>query len=139
MTTNDTTKVYAVQINGWVFAEETGQPGTNMSSCSSDDGKLDSGDKIGIGIGVGMGVIGLATLVAGLLMMRRARRARQHATEAPGPDVFTHQSWQLQETPWGPTVSPGIRDSHGTTGGIKYGPPSSELPNQPNELPGRHL
>lgn len=141
VTTNTTTYVYAVQINGWVFAEETGRPGhtsaSNMSSCSFNDGSLDTGDKIGIGIGVGMGVIGLAILAAGLFMMRRARRTRRQAPEAPSSEPFTHQGSQQQETPWGPTEGPGTRDGHGTTAGIKYGRPPSELPNSSNELPSR--
>lgn len=143
VTTNATTWAYAVQINGWVFAEETGQPGptsaSNMSSCSFNDGALDTGDKIGIGIGVGMGVIGLATLAAGLIMMRRSRRTRRHASEAPSSELLTHQGLQLQQTPWGPTESPETRDGHGTTAGIKYGRPPSELPNLPNELHSRLL
>ncbi|KAI7781222.1 hypothetical protein LA080_015139 [Diaporthe eres] len=88
LTTNETATVFAIQINGWTFGQEVDDadstPTPNTTSCSSDcNGALDTGDKVGIGIGVGMGVIGLATMVAGLLMMRRARKARGTPQTAP--------------------------------------------------------
>lgn len=140
LTTNATTTVYGVQINGWIFAEETGEPGPpsacNTSLVSSCKGALDTGGKIGIGIGVVMGVIGLATLAAGLLMMRRGRNTRRPTPEAPGSELLTQANFQLQETSWAPTVAQGTHGDHGNAGGIRFGPPPSELPNPPGELEG---
>ncbi|KAI7789059.1 hypothetical protein LA080_005163 [Diaporthe eres] len=100
-----TTTVSAVHINGWVFTEETGSPEctTMVSNTSSatGDGALSNGNKIGIGIGGGMGIVGLATLAAGLFMMRRARRVhhprqqqeqqqqQQQATQKDGPGWYS--------------------------------------------------
>lgn len=101
LTTNITTTVFAVHINGWVFAEETGSPEctaiSSNTASAGGDGALSTGDKIGIGIGVGMGVIGLATLAAGLFMMRRARRSRH----------LQHQQQQQQQQQTTPKDGPG--------------------------------
>lgn len=141
LTTNTSLTVYGVQINGWIFAEETGEPGDspacNTSSPSSCNGALDTGDKIGIGVGVGMGVIGLATLAAGLLMMRRARNTRRPAPETHSSELLTQANLQLRETSWGPAVAQGTRGEHDKPVGVRYGAPPSELPNPPGELESR--
>ena len=79
--------IHGVQINGWNLDERltAATPsagsytpaGTGNSKISSSDGggSLSNPVKIGIGVGVSLGVIGLAALGVGLLMMYRSRRA----------------------------------------------------------------
>lgn len=97
--------MFAAHINGWVFAEETSSPECTAMApntySASGDGVLSNGNKIGIGIGVGMGIVGLATLAAGLFMMRRARRfhhpryqqeqqqQQQQVTQKDGPGWYS--------------------------------------------------
>ncbi|KAK2610201.1 hypothetical protein N8I77_003651 [Diaporthe amygdali] len=77
---SETSSIAAVHVNGWTFAEETGEPGSPgpaESTCAPGNGALGNGDIIGIGVGAAMGCIGVMTLAAGLIMMRRSRRARR--------------------------------------------------------------
>jgi hypothetical protein len=74
-----TTTVAGIQVNGWLFAQETGTATTTLvglpaGSNSSSNSGLSSGAKAGIGVGVSLGFIGLVTLLAGIWMMRRARK-----------------------------------------------------------------
>jgi hypothetical protein len=74
------TTVAGIPVNGWVFAQETGTASTACATATPADSNsasnagLSSGAKAGIGVGVSLGVIGLLTLLAGIWMMRRARR-----------------------------------------------------------------
>lgn len=89
------TTVAGIQVNGWVFAQETSTASTACaaatvtvdglpaSTASSTDNGLSSGAKAGIGVGVALGVIGLLTLLAGLWMMRRARKRESDYGAAP--------------------------------------------------------
>lgn len=88
LTFDSATTVAAIQVNGWVFASQTGtvtgsgsvvstQGSTPTSSCASNSASspdLSAGARAGIGVGIALGIIGIATLAAGLFMMRRSRR-----------------------------------------------------------------
>ncbi|OIW23617.1 hypothetical protein CONLIGDRAFT_637587 [Coniochaeta ligniaria NRRL 30616] len=74
------TIVAGIPVNGWVFAQETDTASTACATATTTivslprDTGLSNGAKAGIGVGVSLGVIGLLTLLAGIWMMRRARR-----------------------------------------------------------------
>ncbi|KAJ0110164.1 hypothetical protein J7T55_000596 [Diaporthe amygdali] len=130
VTTNTTTSVIAVHINGWIFAEETGSsepsPEASTSSCPSDDGSLSTGDAVGIGVGVGLGVIGLATFAAGLFMMRRSKKIQKKAQVAP--EVSMHNDPRLQGTSGTPYTYPGSHGGYSAEVEGNYKAPASELP-----------
>lgn len=112
------TTLAGVQINGWVFASQTATatgsvPGSNsatcapasnsVSSCPATNEGLTAGAKAGIGVGVALGVVGLATLAAGLFMMRRRR-----------PNNITYTSAELSVVSEAPK-SPGVTKIQGPT------------------------
>ena len=73
------TTLAAIQVNGWVFAEPTaGYPGAVVTAAPG----LSPGAQAALGVGIALAVVGLATLVAGICMFRRARRA------AAGPAAY---------------------------------------------------
>lgn len=146
-TTNASTNVFAVHINGWVFAEETGSPGSECGWATSNTASaagvtsrtLSNGNAIGIGVGVGMGVVGLATLAAGLFMMRRARRLHrpQHQQEPQKHEQQEQQQEQQQQQRTTDRGSPGsmwyssseLTRAQGGNAGVenRYVAPASEL------------
>lgn len=130
MTTNTTTSVIAVHINGWIFAKVTGSSeasiGASISSCPSGDGSLSTGDAVGIGVGVGLGVIGLATFAAGLFMMRRSKKIQKKAPAAP--EVSTNYDPRLQGTSGTPFTYPGSHGGYSAEVEGNYKAPASELP-----------
>jgi len=82
-----------VHINGWIFASgaatitatagataavgvEGSQP-TVVSDATGNVGGLSPAARIGVAVGATLGVIGLATLAAGVWMLRRARTGRR--------------------------------------------------------------
>lgn len=82
---NSSTTVVGAHINGWVFAEQTPPPAvptateTIRPSCSSG-GSTNSA--IVFGIGVALAVVGIVVLAAGLLVMRRSRKALLQVAQA---------------------------------------------------------
>jgi len=66
------TTLAAIQVNGWVFAEPTG--GYSSAAPAAASGDLSPGARASLAVGITLGVVGLATLAAGIWMLRRARR-----------------------------------------------------------------
>lgn len=129
LTTNTTTSVLAAHINGWIFAAETGSsdsaPENGTPSCPTDSGSLSTGDTVGIGVGVGLGVVGLATLAAGIFMMRRSRTIQRRAQAAPR--FFTHADPQPRRN-YGPHSELESHGGYGMAMENRYKAPPSELP-----------
>jgi hypothetical protein len=122
------TPIYGIQVNGWVFAEETGTATGSSNACTATttvdggaalvgdaDPGLTSGAKAGIGVGVAMGVIGLLSLLAGVWMMMRARRREralggQYGPEHHGNYPPGYGGWAVETT-----ASPAMSKSQGVT------------------------
>ncbi|KAG8162867.1 hypothetical protein KVR01_007345 [Diaporthe batatas] len=139
-TFNSSARVLAVQINGWIFAEETGTPSSSTastpssstasgtSSCSSHNGALYNSNMIGIGVGVGMGVAGLMALAAGVFMMRRSRKV-QRPTRA-SMEQHMQADPPMQETYALPSghIRTELHGGHGMAVENRYKAQPSELP-----------
>lgn len=129
LTTNTTSWVLAVPINGWIFAAETGAsdsaPAFSSTSCPAGGGSLSTGDTVGIGVGVGLGVIGLATLAAGIFMMRRSKAIQRRAQEAPRPSMYVDP--RLRRS-LGPHCELESHGGYGMAAENRYKAPPSELP-----------
>jgi len=80
--------VFAIPVNGWIFAEATsGVPDVSSSSSTAptsqiqsptmsavaQSGGLSTGAKAGIGIGVSIGVLGIAALFGAFYLIRRSK------------------------------------------------------------------
>lgn len=129
LTTNTTTSVLAVHINGWIFAAETGSsdsaPANSTSSCSTNSGSLSTGDTVGIGVGVGLGVVGLATLATGIFMMRRSKTIQRREQVAPR---LSHHADSRLRGRYGPHSELESHGGYGFAAENRYKAPPSELP-----------
>ena len=128
LTTNTTTSVYAIHINGWVFAGETGSSDSSQPnstpSCPKRNRSLTTGDTVGIGVGVGLGVIGLVTLAIGIFMMRRSKTIQRRAQSTPR--LSTH-AYPFQRS-CGPHSELESHGGYGIEVENRYKAPPSELP-----------
>lgn len=83
---NSSTTVIGAHINGWIFAEQTPTPAAPTATesippaCSSGN---TTNSAIVLGIGVALAIVGIVVLAAGLLVMRRSRKAL--ISQAPRP------------------------------------------------------
>lgn len=92
--------VYAVHVNGYVFApSSTSSPTSSATSTSSttsstaspsptpsntaSSGGLSTGAKAGIGIGVALGVLGIGALILAFFLVKRHRNKRLSKDPAP--------------------------------------------------------
>lgn len=91
-------------------------------SCNSSNS--DNTKSIGIGVGASLAAVGIATLIAGLIMMRRSKkilRAARHGEEMPkDTETQKQDSRNSHERP----VSPAGDDVHSRQ---PYGKPAGEL------------
>lgn len=89
---NSSTTVIGAHINGWIFAEETPTPAAPTAteflrpSCSSGSNTKSA---IMFGFGVALTVVGAVVLAAGLVVMRRSRKALLRVARS---DVHIHNS-----------------------------------------------
>lgn len=100
--------------------------GTTISPpCFSCNGSnSDNTKNIGIGVGASLAAVGFATLVAGLIMMRRSKkilRAARHGEEMPN-NTETEKQGSQNSHEW--PVSPAGDDVHARR---PYGKPAGEL------------
>lgn len=127
------TPIYAIQVNGWAFAEETRAATGSSNACTATttvgrgeastgnaDPGLTGGAKAGIGVGVAMGVVGLLSLLAGIWMMMRARKREralggQHSHEYYANYPPADGGWAMETT-----AAPAMTKRHlvTTTGGL---------------------
>jgi hypothetical protein len=83
------TTVGAVHVNGWIFASPTDASYCSGSAAAAaaavgGSGSLSPGATAGIAVGAVLGSVGLATLGAGVFLIRRARQERQQPTGYAG-------------------------------------------------------
>lgn len=117
--------IYAIQVNGWAFAEETGTATGSSNACTATttighstgaaDPGLTSGDKAGIGVGVAMGVIGLLSLLAGIWMMMRARRRERALVGRESPEYYANHTPGDEGSPMQTSPIPGTNKPQAVT------------------------
>lgn len=107
-----------------VMSQSSGTISPPCSSCNSSNS--DNTKSIGIHVGGSLAAVGLATLIAGLIMMRRSRkilRAARHGEEVPkDADSLQQDSRSSHERPVSPAGDgPHARQPYGKPAGELYG------------------